>query len=93
MTTNTRVALVTGSAQGIGKAISLRLTRDGFVLALNDLPSKTSQLQSLKEEITSIGGRAAIFIGDMSNEDDVKSMIDGAVREFGSLDVVNTRLS
>ncbi|KAF8824247.1 hypothetical protein HHX47_DHR8000371 [Lentinula edodes] len=47
----TRVALITGAAQGIGKAIALRLASDGFKIALNDVDSKRNQLEGVNDEI------------------------------------------
>ncbi|KAE9403223.1 NAD(P)-binding protein [Gymnopus androsaceus JB14] len=49
--TDSRVALITGAAQGIGKAIAIRLASDGFKVALSDLPSKKEQLEAVALEI------------------------------------------
>jgi len=90
------VALVTGSAQGIGRAIAIRLAQDGFDVALNDLPSKTAVLDDLAAEIQRGGEsegiyrpRTCVVAGDVSNEDEVKHMIDTAVEVLGGLDVVS----
>jgi NAD(P)-dependent dehydrogenase (short-subunit alcohol dehydrogenase family) len=46
-----RTALVTGSANGIGRAIALRLAEDGFQAAINDLASQDARLKELQHEI------------------------------------------
>jgi NAD(P)-dependent dehydrogenase (short-subunit alcohol dehydrogenase family) len=90
------VALVTGSAQGIGRAIAIRLARDGFDVALNDLPAKSAVLEDLAAEIQRGGEtegayhpRTCIVACDVSKEDEVKRMIDTTVHLLGSLDVVS----
>ncbi|KAL1698740.1 hypothetical protein EV121DRAFT_284581 [Schizophyllum commune] len=83
-----RVALVTGSAQGIGKAIALRLNSDGFAIALSDLPAKRETLEEVAKLINSGGGRAAVFTGDVSVEEDVKNMVDGAAEALGGFHVI-----
>ncbi|KAJ7150542.1 hypothetical protein C8R43DRAFT_496051 [Mycena crocata] len=81
-------ALITGAAQGIGHAIALRLAADGFDVALNDIASKTTQLEAVKAEIIATGRRAAIFSGDVSVESEVRDMVSATVDSFGGLDVM-----
>ncbi|OSX59746.1 hypothetical protein POSPLADRAFT_1149702 [Postia placenta MAD-698-R-SB12] len=83
-----RVAIVTGAAQGIGRAIALRLADDHLEVAVNDLASKTDQLQELVSQIQTRGGRSLAVPADVSKEDDVRDMIAMVVHEFGSLDVM-----
>lgn len=82
------VALVTGSGQGIGRAISLRLADDGFDVAVNDIPSNQSKLESLIKEIELKGRKSCLVVADVSKEAEVKAMVDSTVKELGGLDVV-----
>lgn len=82
------VALITGSAQGIGRAIALRLADDGFNISLNDLPSTRAELDVLASEIASKGRKSHIVTGDVSSESDVQKMIRSTVQTLGSLDVM-----
>ncbi|KAF9254223.1 NAD(P)-binding protein [Marasmius fiardii PR-910] len=86
----TGICLITGSAQGIGKAIALRLAKDGFNIALNDLPTRQSQLQALENEIKELGKgtKTVIVTGDVSSEAEVKTMVEKVVETFGGLDVM-----
>ncbi|KAJ7099859.1 hypothetical protein C8R43DRAFT_1141387 [Mycena crocata] len=81
-------ALVTGAAQGIGRAIALRLAADGFDVALNDIGSKTAQLDAVKAEIIAKGRRSAIFCADVSVDTEVRDMVAGTVEALGALDVM-----
>lgn len=86
-------AIITGSAQGLGAAIALRLAKDGFNIALNDLPSpiQVEKLNVLKDQIVSTYAvKCNIYLGDVSKEEDVKRMISRVVQDFGSLDVVRS---
>ncbi|MGW8957730.1 SDR family oxidoreductase [Paenibacillus sp. NPDC055715] len=84
-----KVALVTGGGQGIGRAIALRLSQDGFAVAVVDLNEETAQ--SVAGEITKAGGRSLALKVDVSNRDQVfaatasKGEATGdATKEFGS---------
>ncbi|KZP26769.1 NAD(P)-binding protein [Athelia psychrophila] len=82
------VALVTGSGQGIGRAISLRLADDGFDVAVNDIPFNKDKLESLVKEIESKGRKSIFVVADVSQEDQVKAMVDATVKDLGGLDIM-----
>lgn len=94
MSNSLGIALVTGSARGIGRAIALRLAQDGFDVAVNDIAARKGELEDLQKQITSTneGGRCAIVPADVSSESEVKGMIESVVQELGGLDVVSTFL-
>ncbi|KAG2138200.1 acetoin reductase family protein, partial [Suillus cothurnatus] len=83
------VAVVTGSAQGIGRSIAIRLAGDGYDIVINDLESKKEHLEEVKKEITANfpERRVLAVFGNVSVEEDVKGLIESTVKEFGSLNV------
>lgn len=87
-----RVALVTGAAQGIGEAISLRLADEEIDVALLDLPSKEGQLQDVAKQIEAKGRHALVVIGDVSVEHEVQAAINKTVDVLGGLDIVSNPL-
>ncbi|KAJ7264999.1 NAD-P-binding protein [Mycena haematopus] len=84
----TRVAIVTGAAQGIGKAISLRLATDGLDVVVADLPGQIEPLNALVEEIQRLGRKAIAVSCDVSKEDEVQAMVDATVSALNRLDVM-----
>ncbi|KEP49571.1 3-ketoacyl-(acyl-carrier) reductase [Rhizoctonia solani 123E] len=87
--TMTRVAIVTGAAQGIGRAIALQLARDGIDVAVNDISSKQADLERLVKEIEQLHRKAIATPADVSKETEVQAMVQKAVNELGGLDIVS----
>lgn len=85
------IAIVTGAAQGIGRAISLRLTDDGFRVVINDLESNRANLEAVGAEIAAKGRPTMQIAADVSDEAQVKAMVDDVVRGLGGLDVVRAQ--
>ena len=83
-----KVVLITGSAQGIGRAIALKFASLGAEIALNDIQAQKDNLEKLKEEIEKMNAVAKIFFADVSRLDEVGKMIEEIKKEFGRLDVL-----
>jgi meso-butanediol dehydrogenase / (S,S)-butanediol dehydrogenase / diacetyl reductase len=81
-----RVALVTGAGRGIGRAIALRLARDGFDVAVNDV--NLDSIHKVSLEIQQIGQSSLVVPADISNRNEVFSMIEQVTQHFGQLDVM-----
>lgn len=81
-----KVAVVTGSGQGIGRAIALRLAKDGFNVALVDI--KSDKITAVAKEIAAIGRQATTITADISQRDEVYAAIDKAEKDLGGFDVM-----
>jgi len=82
-----KIAIVTGGAQGLGQAISLRLAREGCVVVIADVNEKgiSDTAAAIAKETD---GRVIGVKVDVTQEADVKALFDRVVREFGRVDVV-----
>lgn len=83
---NGKVAFVTGGAQGIGEAISKRLSNDGFAIAVSDL--NVENASKVATEITNNGGKAISVQLDVADRDAFFAAIKQAVDQLGRLDVL-----
>ncbi|KAJ7699213.1 NAD-binding protein [Mycena rosella] len=81
------IALVTGAARGIGREVALRLADDGFDVAVNDI-AYSENLDILVEEIQKKGRASSKCIADVSQDGQVKELVERVVQQHGSLDVM-----
>ena len=82
-----KVALVTGGARNIGRAISRALAAGGAAVMVNAHSSREDAEQTVAM-IKTAGGRAALHVADVTDAGAVGAMVSAAVREFGRLDML-----
>jgi len=82
-----KVALVTGSARGIGRAIALMLSRQGAAVALNDLGPEEN-LRPAVEEIISQGGQAMAVTADVADFSACEAMVQQVLKAMGRVDIL-----
>ena len=93
-----KVALVTGAARGIGKAIALRLAEDGVNVAVADICgdspgveyhlSDIKLLEQTRDELIKIGRRSLAIKADVTREADVKRMVEDILNQWGRIDIL-----
>ena len=82
-----KVALVTGSSRGIGRACALKLARAGADVIVNYVSSR-GEAMIVAESIAAMGRRVWVVKADMGEEDDVECMVDFVKENIGQLDVI-----
>ena len=86
MNLKNKVAIVTGSRRGIGKAIVLALAKAGANVVVSDI--NLDDCNKVVEEIKAIGGNALAVKADVSNPEDVSKMINLTTEKFGKVDIL-----
>lgn len=86
MAINGKVALITGAGQGIGRAVALRLAKDGADIALVDV--KDDKLTAVADEVKAAGRKATTFVADVTKRDQVYAAVDHAEKELGGFDII-----
>ena len=81
-----KVAVITGAASGIGRATAIRFAGEGAAVVIADLNREggDAAVRDCKEN----GGNAIFQLTDVSSEENIKSAVDRAVKEFGRLDII-----
>jgi NAD(P)-dependent dehydrogenase (short-subunit alcohol dehydrogenase family) len=81
-----RVAVITGSASGMGKAMALRFAREGSDIVVADL--QFEKAQGVVEQVKSLGRKAIAVKADISKSKDIKAMIESSIQAFGKIDIL-----
>ena len=81
-------ALITGSARGIGAAVALRLAKDGYNIALNDISEEMFENNTIIDDIKALGVECEKFICDVSNFEQVENTVKQIKERFGTIDVL-----
>jgi 3-oxoacyl-[acyl-carrier protein] reductase len=82
-----KVALITGAARGIGKAIALRYVQEGADVAFTDIKADES-FKATEEELRSFGTHVKGYVSDASNFKDAENLADEIIKDFGRLDIL-----
>jgi len=82
-----KVALITGSARGIGKAIALELANHGANIVINDILPK-NEIDKTLEEVKQISNNAVGIRADITSVNEVKNMVKEIVNKFGKIDIL-----
>ena len=86
MRVENKVIIVTGAGGGIGEGIARRLAAEGAKVLVNDI--NTVLGEKVVGEIVAAGGTASFFAADVTKTDDVKGLVEAAVKRYGKLDVM-----
>ena len=80
------VALVTGASQGIGRACAIGLAKRGAAVAL--CARSEDKLKTVHDEIATAGGKATVFKLDVTNDDEIKSVVKAIIEQLGKVDIL-----
>lgn len=81
-----KVAVITGAASGMGRAMALLFAEKGSKIIAADI--NQARLDTLEKDITANGGTVTTVIADMSKEEDIENMIQAALTHYGKLDIL-----
>lgn len=82
-----KVAIITGASRGIGRAIALKLARNGASIAVN-YAANTEKAQEVVAEIEKQGGRALAIQGDIGKIADIEQVFEKTIQHFGQVNIL-----
>lgn len=83
-----QIAVIVGSARGIGAAIAQAFSQEGARLVLVDLEKTKPELDGVAQAINQAGGNALAITADCSDDSQVNALVDDTVRRFGKIDIL-----
>ncbi len=87
MNLSTKVAIVTGSSRGIGRAIALKLAEVGATVVVNDI-GKAEPVESVAEEIRAMNRQSLAVLADVSSPSDVTKLVETTISRYGKVDIL-----
>ena len=87
MDLSTRVAIVTGSGRGIGRAIALKLAEVGAAVVVNDI-GQPEPAESVAEEIKAMNRQSLAILADVSSSSDVARLVETTIATYGKIDIL-----
>lgn len=81
-----KVALVTGAGGGIGRAIAIRLAKEGADVVVNDI--RMENAQRVADELRDLGAKSLAVVADVSRSEDVQQMVGQILEHFGKIDIL-----
>ena len=82
-----KVALITGAARGIGKAIAKKFAENGYNVVINYVSAKTD-IKTLTKEFEDLGVKALLVKADVSNKEEAEGLVNQTIEKFGKIDVL-----
>ena len=82
-----KVAIVTGAARGIGKAVAIRLAQEGCAIAFTDL-ARDENMQKTATEVAALGVKVKAYVSNAANFDETHTIVDEMLKDFGHIDVL-----
>jgi 3-oxoacyl-[acyl-carrier protein] reductase len=82
-----RIAIVTGSGRGIGRAIALKLAEVGATVVVNDI-GDAEPLEAVAQEIRAMGRQSLPILADVSSSSDVARLVAEAIAAYGKIDIL-----